>query len=244
MHALFTALRTFAGKSAVTRQRSAAAAAVADILDGLRDARFDLLRTKYAHQKYAKYLDFERFVPFNVDLCRRMGLIDTRRQRILDLGCGSGLFLYCARYFGHEGIGVDIENELFSEMLRCLGIDRRIERIEPFKPLSPLGSFDLISCINTAFDRIEDERGTTFWGCKEWSFFLLDLERSLTRSGRVFLRINRGKIGRLNKTDYYDERLHRALAHGHLGGLNYLFDRKALERAIKKLEIASRRRLP
>lgn len=194
------------------------------------------MRTKYPDAGWRKYLDFEEYVPFTIGVCRRLELPGAAPLRILDIGCGTGLFLYCARHFGHDAVGIDIENELMAEMAERFDVDRRIAPVRPFAPIGIDGSFDLITCMGTQFDRVRTEQGRQKWGCEEWHFFLADLERHLSPTGRLFLRINRGVEARLQRRYFYNEDVHAALLHGYQRNIEYLFDRQGVARACENLQ--------
>src|SRR5256714_15133131 len=45
------------------------------------------------------------------------------RKRVLDIGCGTGYFLYICQYLGHEVLGMDLDEERgFAEMVDLLGV--------------------------------------------------------------------------------------------------------------------------
>jgi SAM-dependent methyltransferase len=202
-----------------------------EVRRSLEGTDFETLRRRFPESRWHKYLDLSVYVPVSVGICRELKLIGAPPQRILDIGCGTGLFLYCARYFGHDGIGTDIEATMMAEMAAMLGVERRVEAVQAFTPVSVPGPFDLITCMGTQFDRPQ----TGAWGCAEWAYFLRDLETRLTASGRVFLRINRGREATAAGRTYYDADVHRSLQHGHLHGIAYLFDRPKFAAAIRNL---------
>jgi SAM-dependent methyltransferase len=202
----------------------------------------EVLRFKYPNDGWVKYLNLEKYIPVTVRFCEQLNLPNMAPQQILDIGCGTGLFLYCAKYYGHDGIGLDIENDLMGEMAKILGVERVIAPVRAFEPISIQGEFDLVTVMGTQFDN--KKGGSRRWSCGEWCFFLRDLEIHLTPKGRVFLRINRGREALAVGRNYYDERVHGALLHGHLGGISYLFDRVTLSQAIENLEQAERSLAP
>src|SRR5688572_30855050 len=104
----------------------------AAILASLAGRDFGAIRNRHPHSRYFEYLDIPRYVKNRVEKCRKLDLIGAAPQKILDIGCGSGLFLYCARHFGHPGIGTDVEEGLMGEMAAILGVERRIDPVRSF----------------------------------------------------------------------------------------------------------------
>jgi SAM-dependent methyltransferase len=205
------------------------------IVISLPHPELELLCRRHADARWSKYLDLRHYVRRNVILCKKLRLIGTPRQAILDIGCGGGIFMHCARYFGHDPVGIDIEDALLAEMAQLLGVDRRIERVVPLKPLSIGGSFDLIVCLYTKFDQTGRGRNRTYWSCDEWRFFISDIAGRLSPSGRIFLLINRGHRARYPGLDYYDAKVHSALLPGHVGSNEYLLDHKTAAIVIANL---------
>jgi SAM-dependent methyltransferase len=194
------------------------------------------LRVKHSGAHWYKYLDIEKYLPFNVRLCRMIGLHQMEPQRILDIGCGGGLLMYCARYYGHDPVGIDIEDELLGDLAAALGVERRIAPVLAFQPVPMSGPFGLITCIGTVFERqnVSDPQG--WWSSAEWKFFLSDLQRLLTPDGQLFLRINRGVEAKATGKHFYDESLEKALAHGVVRASEVLLDRAGLKLAIERLD--------
>jgi SAM-dependent methyltransferase len=139
---------------------------------------------------WPKYLDLERWIGINLRRVRALGLDLGRRKRILDLGCGTGYFLYICQYFGHDVLGLDIDaTPGFAEMLALLGVARVIWQIRPFVPLPDLGrQFDVITAQMICFNGHKSEQ---LWGIREWEFFLDDLAKHLRPRGVVALDLNR-----------------------------------------------------
>ncbi len=172
--------------------------------DGLIKAidaeQFETIRRRYVTEKpgsaWLKYLDLETWMAINLRRVRDLELDRGSPKRILDLGCGAGYFLFISRCLGHDVVGLDIdEAPIFGELMRMLGLERVIWRVQPFVPLPDLGErFDLITAFMICFN---GHKSPNLWRVKEWQFFLDDLETHLTPQGRICLGFNREKDGSL-----------------------------------------------
>jgi len=164
-------------------------------LERIDKARLHEIQRRHAGStdRYAKYADVEHWLKINLPRVRELKLDRPPSKTILDLGCGAGFFLFLAKQFGHEGVGVDVADfPLSNELIDLFGLNRVTARIRAFQPLPDFGrQFDLITAFSSAFGRSEDEsRG---WTLEEWEFFLKDLDRYLARGSDVLLEINSGK---------------------------------------------------
>lgn len=153
---------------------------------------FEEIRQRYAvegpTEDWPKYLDLERWIDVNIRRIRRIEMDLMRPKRILDLGCGTGYFLYIAQLLGHEGLGLDLDElPMFGDLTSLLGVRRVIWEIKAFDPLPDLGKFDLITAFLICFNR---HKQVDVWGVSEWNFFLDDLAKHLTARGRVWLELN------------------------------------------------------
>ena len=140
-------------------------------------------------EDWPKYLDLERWIGVNIRRIRQIEIDLMGPKRILDLGCGTGYFLYIARLLGHEGLGLDLDElPMFGDLTRLLGVRRVIWEIKAFDPMPDgLGKFDLITAFLICFNR---HKQVDVWGVPEWKFFLDDLAKHLTPRGRVWLELN------------------------------------------------------
>ena len=87
-----------------------------------------------------RFSDVDHWLKINIERAQDLWLDRSPPLRILDLGCGPGYFLYVCKQLGHEGVGVDIDEQpLFRETTALLGVRRVIFRIEPQTPLPDLG---------------------------------------------------------------------------------------------------------
>jgi SAM-dependent methyltransferase len=145
---------------------------------------------------WPKYLDLERWMEINVGRVRDLGLDLGGRKRVLDIGCGTGYFLYICKYLGHDVLGLDLDEEPgFTEMVDLLGLKRKIWRIEAFQLLPDLGpKFDVIAAHMICFNGHKSDK---LWQIPEWEFFLNDLSRHLEPRGQICLELNREYDGSL-----------------------------------------------
>ena len=109
--------------------------------------------------------------------------------RIVDLGSGTGYFLWVCSERGHEVLGIDVEGEsVYDICIDLLEIPRVNFRIEAMKPLCETGAdLKLITAFMTCFDRYEDGRP---WDVDAWAFFLADVRKRLKKGGRLVIKFN------------------------------------------------------
>jgi len=147
------------------------------VIETIDPEGFEQIRQRYAIEgptvDWPKYLDLERWIDVNIRRIRRLEIDLMRPKRILDLGCGTGYFLYIAQLLGHEGLGLDLDElPMFGDLTRLLGVRRVIWEIKAF-----------LICFNR-------HKQANVWGVPEWEFFLDDLGKHLTPRGRVWLELN------------------------------------------------------
>ena len=74
---------------------------------------FEAIRQRYASDNlgegWPKYLNLPLWMTKNLRRVRELRLDWGARQRILDLGCGAGYFLYICQWLGHDVLGLDID---------------------------------------------------------------------------------------------------------------------------------------
>jgi SAM-dependent methyltransferase len=170
-------------------------ARVQSFLDQIDNQRLREIQRRYAGStdRYAKYADVEHWLKINLPRVHDLKLDRSPPKQILDLGCGAGFFLFLAKQFGHECVGVDVGDfPLSNELIELFGLERVTSRILARESLPEFGrKFDLITAFSAAFNRSEDEsRG---WNPEEWKFFLDDLDRHLKPGGQILIEINSGK---------------------------------------------------
>ncbi|HEX8490783.1 MAG TPA: class I SAM-dependent methyltransferase [Chthoniobacterales bacterium] len=157
--------------------------------------KFQQIYDRYAMHdpgdEWPKYLEIERWMEINLKRVRDLGLDLGGRKRVLDIGCGTGYFLYICQYLGHDVLGMDLDEEPgFTDMVELLGVKRVIFRVEAYRPLPDLGrKFDVIAAHMICFNGHKSDK---LWKIPEWEFFLDDLaERQLAPGGQVGLELNR-----------------------------------------------------
>lgn len=168
-------------------QRSVFRLPFGPVLDGLDQNRLTEIQKRYAGQKYA---DVDQWLRVNRERVQDLKLHRSSPQRVLDLGCGGGFFLFILKRIGHSVLGLDVdESPLFKELLKVFDVPRTVFRIQPFKPLPDLHQqFDWITAFSIGFDRY---RATSLrWGPREWDFLLRDLELRLMPGGKIYLTLN------------------------------------------------------
>jgi SAM-dependent methyltransferase len=141
------------------------------------------------------YEDAAHWVGVHVAHAQDLWLDRTPPVHILDLGCGAGYFLYVCRFFGHEGLGLDTDEEpLFRGTTEFLNVRRVVSRIYPQVPLPNLGEkFDLITAHRVCFHRIARTGSGKWseWRPADWKFFINDIRtRFLKPGGRLLLDFN------------------------------------------------------
>ena len=167
---------------------------LSDLKRGIDFDRLNEIRERHGvpgdKTNYPKYLDLDRFLRMNIRRAQDLQLTGSRPRRILDLGSGAGWFLFVARYLGHSGIGVDLENPaMFGEMFELFGLKRVVSRIEAFTPLPKLDQrFDLITAFSVCFN---GHKSAELWDVPQWEFFLNDIQTNLLADGgSIYLDLN------------------------------------------------------
>lgn len=157
------------------------------------------IREKYTAQEagYVKYFDLNKTVEFALNRAYRLKLQRCRPLRILDLGCGFGVFGLITQEWGHHYEGLDIwlpdsvDCRLFRETYEILHaaprIDGAIQRFQPI-PILEGESFDLITAFQIVFHRFNLPDP---WGADEWKYFLCDAFKRLNPGGMLMLHFSK-----------------------------------------------------
>ena len=163
----------------------------------------------------AKYLDLPTWMEANLQRIRDLELDIGRRRRVLDIGSGSGYFLYICKLLGHDAVGLDVDDmPMFNQTIALLGVNRVVWRIQKFVPLPDLGKkFDLITAHMICFN---NHKVPGLWGVPEWDFFLDDVSRFLAPGGRIWFELNRefdGTCYTPELKEFFEKRGAQVLSH-------------------------------
>ena len=175
--------------------------------------RARLRRLHAAHRNAAldieQACDHERKLRVAIVKAMLSGLHTAPRQRVLDLGHGGGYFVMVCRQLGHDCHGTEVPLDqlprtaaaVYAEITAALGFhDEQRLRVEAYRPLALDGKYDLICAHKLCFN---DHRRPTEWGVPEWRFFVEDVRRHLTPTGRVMLDLNE-HVERYGRLRWYD----------------------------------------
>lgn len=157
------------------------------VLAGVDQNRLREIQKRHAGEKYA---DVDHWLRVNRERVQDLKLHRSAPQRVLDLGCGGGYFLFILKRFNHSVLGLDVDRlPLFRELLEVFGVPRIVFEIKPLEPLPNLGQqFDWITAFSIGFDRHLETNAR--WGAKEWDFLLRDLHSRLAPGGKIYLAVN------------------------------------------------------
>jgi len=155
-------------------------------------ARVDQNRLREIQKCHAgsKYANIDKWLRVNRERVQDLKLHRCPPQRVLDLGCGGGYFLFILKRFNHSVLGLDVDrSKLFGELLETFDVSRVVFEIKSFQPLPDLRQqFDWITAFSIGFDR--DHQTKVRWGTKEWDFLLRDLQSRLAPGGKIYLALN------------------------------------------------------
>ena len=144
---------------------------------------------------YQKYLEINYWLFENMRRVYVLGLHrQSRKLKILDIGCGAAYFLYVCRQYGHDVEGVDVpDNEMYNEIVAALGIKRYTQYVTKFEDLQTTERYDLVTSFMICFNCHDQP---DLWRIPEWESFLASLyDRNLNAGGEVVLSFNCEKVG-------------------------------------------------
>ena len=144
-------------------------------------------------RNYAKYFDLDTWFTYHARLVTLAQLNQASNpKRVLDLGCGSGIFLYLCQCLGHGGVGLDIASDMYRRMAEVLKVEWRVAPVLANTPLdAEFDGFDVISALAIKFDRLDwGPQSDEPWELDEWQFFLRDAASRLNPDGWLFIKPN------------------------------------------------------
>lgn len=193
-------------QSTLTRseQRSAKlplVARVRRIVDGVDRAGWQRLRERWLEggdytyrDHYPKYFDLERWLPGAIKAAEQAELVGAAPSRVLDIGCGAGLFGRVCQDLGHEHVGLDIGNPMFRDMCAALGVIDLVHPVMRQERLpADLQGFDVIVALAATFywnEIVENEKIEANWQQDDWLFFFADLRSRLNEDGLFLIKLN------------------------------------------------------
>lgn len=176
-----------------------------------------------------KFLDLDFWLEVNVLRAIGLDLHRVSGLRVLDLGCGTGLFLLVCKALGHAAVGLDLperelpspEREIYVGLCEAFGVHVIRQSILPFEPLQLEEKVDLITSYSIRFNKLKTGSD---WGRAEWKYFVDDMLSHLQPGGRLKLKLNP-----------YDERFWRRKyldkeTHHFFKGIGEIFDGNILIR--------------
>jgi SAM-dependent methyltransferase len=122
------------------------------VLAGVDRNRLREIQNRYPDEKYA---NVDHWLRVNRERVQDLKLHRISPQRVIDLGCGGGYFLFILKRFNHSVLGLDVDQlPLFRELLEVFGVPRIVFEVKPFEPLPDLRQqFDWITAFSIGFDR-------------------------------------------------------------------------------------------
>ena len=133
------------------------------------------------YAKYARDLD-TNFVR-NVERFNELKL--KKSSRILDIGCGFGLFSNIATFNGHKVDSIDIPNaspvlKAAAKLLKLKKYEFTVKKNTPLLKLK--NKYDVVTAYQIAFN---NHATSSLWDVDEWKFFLMDLHDNVLKDDGV-----------------------------------------------------------
>lgn len=146
------------------------------------------LEAEMPDAEWRKYFDLEKYLVRNVERIFALDLQSGRSLKVLDLGCGTGLFMGACRALGHETLGINLADRLFERTLQIFDLPWIEHCITFDRPLPELttGPFDLITGFETYFDKTDGKP----WEARHWQAFFAGLKPHMHEGSRIYLKLN------------------------------------------------------
>ena len=155
-----------------------------------KDSRVHDIKGEEYDNFYAKYArDLDSNWIRNIE--RLVALKLTKKTKILDIGCGFGLFAHLAEFNGHHVDSIDMPNAspILKDAAKLLKIKKHEFKIEKNTPLPKFKSkYDLVTAYQIFFNGHATKE---LWGVEDWKYFLMDIhDNILEDDGSVNLVFN------------------------------------------------------
>lgn len=146
------------------------------------------LQAEMPDAEWQKYFDLDKYIMRNVERIFALDLQQGEKLNILDLGCGTGLFMAACREFGHRPFGINLADPLFDRTLEIFDLPWLEHRVTYDQPLPELsgGPFDLITGFETYFDKTDGKP----WETRHWQAFFAGLKPQMHAKSRIYLKLN------------------------------------------------------
>lgn len=142
-----------------------------------------------------KYMDLPATIKDKATLLVAAGVDWAPKGRILDIGVGGGALAHLCTCFGHEVVGLDIPDPVYSRLLDLVDISFVPGKVAPGTALPVEGRFNLIFATQIVFNKMPADSSVgpndTYWSYADWIFFFRNLTDHLEDGGRIFMSLNR-----------------------------------------------------
>jgi SAM-dependent methyltransferase len=120
-----------------------------------------------------------------------------KNSRILDIGCGFGIFSYIAELNGHKVDSIDMPNAspILKKAAKILNIKKLTFTVMKNKPLLRLkNKYDVVSAFRIHFN---GHATKNLWDVNEWKYFLLDLHDNVLNDNGIVTLVFNGEHDKL-----------------------------------------------
>ena len=147
-----------------------------------KDSRVHDIEGEYFDDFYAKYA---RDLDVNwIRNCQRFNELKLKKpSRILDIGCGFGIFSHIATFNGHtvESIDISSASPILKEASKILKVKKHEFTVNKNTPLLKFKKkFDVVHASQIFFN---GHTTNELWDVDEWKYFLLDLHDNVLNEG-------------------------------------------------------------
>jgi cyclopropane fatty-acyl-phospholipid synthase-like methyltransferase len=117
-----------------------------------------------------------------------LGLHDSPKKTILDIGTGAGWWPFICGLYGHDCVGIDLAGRVeYDAGYKFLGITVPEMLVYAGQPINFYGTYDIITSFRAFFPQRPQA-----WVKDEWKFFFNDIKQYLNNDGFLFLGTNSG----------------------------------------------------